>query len=358
MTIERESGSIWHCEFTALCTKESVTVVRRHNPLRRMNMGNSTQVKSPITHSAPGRRLTSQVVRETRAGETVYVKTLVSTEWEGSNAALRARIEREARLLERLRNVSKCHPRLGSQQVASWDADRFTIVTRQVSGAPLDSFLSAGGSSVSQRNLQKAMWLAGRWLAAFQALAYEPEDTTPIGNRTPVDLIEYSRIRLEILAANYRWMTPDVSQAVLKRIAAHLDHASDDDHGLVWCHGDYSPGNIMWDGLTLTPIDFTMARVAQPLLDVTYFIHRLQMLSIYRPWERRPVSRWTAAFLRGYGRPDAASSPMYQALMIRHLICRLLTYVLRKPVNAKQRLHAKWVRACVRNRILTHLNPR
>jgi hypothetical protein len=124
----------------------------------------------------------------------------------------------------------------------------------------------------------------------------------------------------------------------------------------VWCHHDYCAGNMIWNGRTLTVIDFGMAGPGVPLLDVTYFIHRIAMLRIYVPWKRWPVGAWTRAFLRGYGRPEAAASPMYQALMIRHLLCRLLTYVHKPPHGLKQRLHNPWVRRCVRTTLLRHLS--
>ena len=140
------------------------------------------------------------------------------------------------------------------------------------------------------------------------------------------------------------------------RLFDHLKHLSAaapaDEEARVWCHADYAPNNMLWDGTVFTPIDFGMACIERPLLDVTYFIHRLEMQRVYRPWKRWPISSWKRAFLRGYGRPDAEQSPMYRALMIRHWVCRLLTYVRRPPRNLKQRLHNAYVRACVRRRLI------
>jgi hypothetical protein len=101
----------------------------------------------------------------------------------------------------------------------------------------------------------------------------------------------------------------------------------------------------------LTAIDFATAHSMFPLLDVTYFVHRLEMQRVYRPWKAWPIAAWRRAFLRGYGRPDADRSPMWQALMIRHLLCRLTTYVLRPPRNAKQAMHDRYVRWWLRRRL-------
>ena len=91
----------------------------------------------------------------------------------------------------------------------------------------------------------------------------------------------------------------------------------------VWCHSDYGPYNIIWDHRTLTPIDFAGAGLDVPLADVTYLIHRLEMLPLRYPWRRWPLVRWRRACLRGYGMPKAESSPVYRALMARFLLSRL-----------------------------------
>lgn len=197
------------------------------------------------------------------------------------------------------------------------------------------------------------MYLAGLWLRRFQQVELQDCDREPISELDPVDLVEYCRLRLNGLNdMGYRWPDSRVREQILDWIKK-LDHAADDgEKTFAWAHGDYAPGNIIWDGHTLTPIDFAMACAERPLHDVTYLIHRLEMQRIYRPWKRWPIAVWKRAILRGYGRPDAEASPMYQALMIKHLICRLHTYVRRPPKSLKQKLHDKWVRAVIRRRLI------
>ena len=321
-----------------------------------IGIGDSVALSSNGNY-APVTRLTSQVTRADVDGCTVYIKRLSESDWEGSTATLRARIEREASLLERLGQVHLDCNRLGRQELVFWHADELTIATRAIPGDTLDrALLSEGGQRRPSLGTLRATWLAGRWLSRYQTLECLPGDAIQIGELTPTDLVEYCQIRLARLAEHYPWMTSKRCRCVLGVLEGLVAASPPPENAQVWSHGDYAPGNIIWDGETLTPIDFTMARVGVPLQDVTYFIHRLEMLQIYFPWRLWPIRYWRRAFLRGYGRPDAESSPMYRALMIRHLICRLLTYVLRVPRNTKQSVHARWVRLCVRRQLMAYVH--
>ena len=115
------------------------------------------------------------------------------------------------------------------------------------------------------------------------------------------------------------------------------------DRQLVLAHCDYSPCNILTDGNGVTPIDFQMVTLGYSLLDVTYFLHRLEMSTVYRPWMARPWSSWRRAFTRGYGRTDLQDSALFKSLMIRQYVLRILTYTKRKPKSRKQQIHNLWV---------------
>ena len=166
-------------------------------------------------------------------------------------------------------------------------------------------------------------------------------------------MVDYCQIRADrIRDSGYAWMTQRRRSMILSALARLRELAARDQEALTWSHGDYAPNNMIWDGRTLTPIDFAMANLDYPLKDVSYFIHRLEMLAIYAPHRRWPVDAWTRLFLAGYERPDAASAPTYRALSIRYWLCRLNTYVSRATRNEVQRWHARWVRQRVRTRLL------
>ena len=227
------------------------------------------------------------------------------------------------------------------------------IVTEESPGQQLGEYLQRPFPRSADRSCLRALYLVGKWLRWLQSLPVEPRDEEAYTYDDPRDLVEYCDLRMrEIIELGYGWPPAGVRGMVSAGLARLVERASREDRQKAWAHGDYGSQNILWDGKTLTPIDFATSRAENPLLDVTYFIHRLEMLQIYFPWRRWPIATWKRAILRGYGRPDAEQSPMYQAMMIRHFHCRLKTYVRRPPLNLKQRIHNAWTRKCVRARLL------
>lgn len=299
------------------------------------------------------KRLSSTILRTCLEGQNSYVKQYLSGDWDSSIDTVRARCAREAQTIERLKSVDIFHGRLGRISLVGWDAETPSLSTEEVSGRPLGEDLIS--NNIATWPTLFGVYLSGKWLHGFQSLPLEAGEGERIGQHNPVNLREYCEIRLnKVQSLGYKWMTNHRKERVLNTVSQLISQFPDQDRKKVWAHGDYGPGNVLWDGHTLTAIDFAMACSEAPLLDVTYFIHRMEMLAVYFPWRRWPLELWRRAFLRGYGRPDAEQSAMYRALMIRHTICRLQTYVRRPPNSLKQRLHNKWVRGCIR-RSLEHL---
>jgi Ser/Thr protein kinase RdoA (MazF antagonist) len=91
-------------------------------------------------------------------------------------------------------------------------------------------------------------------------------------------------------------------------------------------HGDYGPGNMFWDGRSLTVVDFERAQWGSADQDVTYFLHRLELFTYYYPWVRWPLERWRTAFLAGYEQEggDRPCPLQMQVYFARHLSCRML----------------------------------
>jgi tRNA A-37 threonylcarbamoyl transferase component Bud32 len=292
------------------------------------------------------------VSRELRGGQGVYVKRYFDGVWYQSADTIRARTAREADVIGRLADLDGIGGRLGVLSVLDCRPELAELVTAEVPGRVLQDVLANSASHHQQRSLVRAIYLAGKWLRVYQTMSIDTDDRVTIGG-DPENLGDYCLIRFNKLRdLGYHW--PDtMMQARLFDNLKHLAAAAPaDEEDRVWCHADYAPNNILWDGRVLTPIDFGMACIERPLLDVTYFIHRLEMQRVYRPWKRWPIASCRRAFLRGYGRPDAEQSPMYRALMIRHWVCRLLTYVRRPPRNLKQRVHNAYLRTCVRRRMI------
>ncbi|MFH1922686.1 MAG: phosphotransferase, partial [Planctomycetota bacterium] len=299
----------------------------------------------------------STIRREVLETQVVYVKQYLEGDWGCTGDVIRARAAREGEVIGRLGELPGLSGRLGSMRLVSADPEQATVVTAAVGGRPLDEYARDEYRRYLNGPCLRAFFLAGKWLSVFQTLHVLPGDGERTGEYDPEDLVEYCDIRLKkTRSLGYRWLTEAVRDRVCGVVGGLVERSPEEDRRRVWSHHDYGPGNVMWDGTTLTAIDFAMASLDVPLVDVTYFIHRLEMMPIYFPWKRWPVAVWKRAFLRGYGRPDAEASPMYRALMIRHLLCRLQTYVRRPPENLKQRIHNAWVRRCVRAKLIGMLD--
>jgi Ser/Thr protein kinase RdoA (MazF antagonist) len=176
------------------------------------------------------------------------------------------------------------------------------------------------------------------------------------------DLVGYCSQRLGALSTA-GWRPPPgwTVDRILDRLRAMQDASGEEVHARAWCHGDFGPSNILWDGQVITGIDLGIAHIGHPLADATYFIHRVEMLALSFQWKRWPVARWRGAFLRGFGRPDVEGQALYNALMARHLLCRLASLYRRPGHSWKQRLHVTWLRpriAAELTRVLSDANNR
>ena len=300
---------------------------------------------------------TSEVRRVERPGGVVYVKRY-GTGVDGalSTEHVRAKLRREQHLLALMHASPPRNPRLGLVEVVDVDIDGLVVTTKEVPGVSLQDLLL---NRRADRDILTALFLAGRWQRWFQTLPVSEEDIQSRSGNDPLDLVAYCDIRLRKLREfGYVWPNEEEHREVLDALQQLVD-ASDPEHlRPVWAHSDYAPGNILWDGNRLTPIDFTMAHISTALTDVTHLIHRMEMFAVYFPWRRWPVDRWREAVLRGYGQADLAEQPAYRASMVRHHVCRLLTYVRRGAENLKQSLHNSYVRARVRHRLLCLLGLR
>ena len=297
---------------------------------------------------------TSDVRRVEVDGRAIYVKRYLpqphlGLDWE----TIRRRTAREVALMTTMTAHAPCDGGLGTVTVEASDPDRGMIATREVPGRPIAEKLFGRPSDRTSREVLRMLFLAGRWLRWYQSLPLTDEDIRSHLPDDPPNLVEYCRIRIErIRELGYPWPDRKTEGRILGTLKRLWDEAPPKDRRMVWCHHDFGPQNIHWDGRTVTPIDFGTSRGGLPLADVTYLIHRLEMQRVYRPWLRLPLARWRGALLRGYGRPDATSTPMYRALMIGQLHCRLKTYVRREPRDLKQRWHNAWTRRCVRSQLL------
>ena len=295
-------------------------------------------------------RESSTIVRTVQSGRVVYQKRYLHGDLGLTEDVVRRRFERECKLNDRLHASGLFSQRLGIVPIISTEPAQALLVMGEVPGCPLETLIFNQFRQPNRESL-RAFFLAGRWLQQFQKLGMTNADCEVISDLNSHNLVEYCKLRLTKLVEVYKYLNLSLIERLLNRLDYLVCQSDESDRRFVWSHGDYALGNIIWDGRTLTPIDFGMAQGDFPLADVTYLIHRLEMQQIYRPWKHWRVGIWKRALLRGYGRDAAEMSPMYRALMIRHQICRMLTYVRRPPRDIKQRLHDCWVRGTLRYKL-------
>ncbi len=295
---------------------------------------------------------TNLVRRERRGDRFVFVKRYQNDSWDATPDVIARRVELEIATLRRISEQTDWHQRLGKVRLVEADADGGMIVTEEVPGVPLSHTIHHHCRNDDRSSLGP-FYLAGKWIKRFQQLEVTDAACRRIGEKNPTNLSEYLQIRInELKRMGYRGLRDEQWDAIIEKVDRLDAEIQGDDRALVMCHNDYSPGNIISDGYLLTPIDFQMTAPGSPLLDVAYFLHRLEMTRVYRPWLRRPWGRWRDAFIAGYGRENVIDTPLYQSLVIRLYVLRLLTYVREKPGRLKQRLHNRWVLAAVRHKLL------
>jgi len=293
----------------------------------------------------------STIQREAVAGQSAYAKQYTPTGWLQTHEIVQAQAAREVEIVNRLASLPQMGGRLGVMKILEADASRARVVTQEVPGSPLQDVLRRARAKDQLTGCLRALYLAGKWLRAFQSLSTEQRTAVPTPDE-PDDLVAYCDLRLSTLTElGYRWPDPQTRRSVLDWVRRRIDRTPDEQLRRVWCHGDYGPANMIWDGRVLTPIDFAMCRLGLPLADLTYLVHRLEMFSIQFPWRRWPVTLWTRACLRGYGDPECDRLPIYEALTLRHLLCRLQTLVRRPPAGRRQKWHNAWVRGRVLARL-------
>lgn len=284
-------------------------------------------------------------------GRAVYVKHHLSNAWLDTPEITKAKAQREAEVINMIASLPNMADRLGVVRIVETDLDNVRIVTEEVPGRLLQEFLLAPKDRSSQVACLASLFLAGKWLRRFQSLS--TDTTTDVSSPAkPADLVDFCDLRLRSLVdLGYRWPNENAHRSMIAWLQKQIEVTNDAQLRRVWCHGDYGPFNMIWDGYCLTPIDFATASLGLPLTDLTYLIHRIEMLPIQFPWRRWPVALWRKACLRGYGLADADRLPIYRALAMRHLLCRLHSLVHRPAQSRKQFLHNTWVRWRVASKI-------
>lgn len=280
------------------------------------------------------------VVRELKAdGKSVYRKRYLATKNSRGPGEIQRIVEREADLLTRMYESFREETGVSSMRLAEVDIESASLVLEEAPGTPLQDQLfsrQAGNGSILL-----GIERAGKWLRRLHMVPVTPEDHFQIGNTDPPRFQDYCNIRLNRIEAAIPWVKQKNFRNRFLAALDQLDGLTPNGYDLnYWSHGDYGPFNLLWDGQTLTAIDYERARPNSRFIDVAYFLMRLDTLQWGRPWRQFPVTDWKSAFLQGFGDPDVESRPEYRACQLKHLVCRLGTCVLYPGTRLLQRTHS------------------
>ena len=301
-------------------------------------------IRHPEESQAWEQRQSSVVCQSVLDGLPVYVKRYTNGGWNRTPEVILNQARREVEIIERLSTLQGLKHNLGIINVLDVDESSLQIVTERVDGRLLQESLRNENGMATWRTHARALFLAGKWIRVFQGLSTDGYFNHPSPSN-PEDLADYFQIRINSMReCGYHRITEEKQAQILDWLNKMLQATPTDYLRKVWCHGDYGPFNLIWNGRVLTPIDFATCQLNNSLLDISCLIHRLEMLPIQFPWKRWPIGLWKGAVLRGYGLPNVEELPIYRVLQVRYLICRLLSLVTNTPNSFRQRVHNAWVR--------------
>lgn len=147
--------------------------------------------------------------------------------------------------------------------------------------------VEAPGRAMSQHMLDLSVYEAwGRSLGKLHAASRRYQPDPAIDYKFPTVQRFWENITPTVRASSREL------QRVYAELTAYTGSLPAHDYGLI--HGDYRPGNVIWDGTTATTIDFDEPNYHWYIADISRALMELSD----QPWKRRRAFR--DAFMAGY----------------------------------------------------------
>jgi Ser/Thr protein kinase RdoA (MazF antagonist) len=185
----------------------------------------------------------------------------------------------------------------------------------------------------------------GAWIRTYQRVI-DAEGVLCLDERR-----DYLEVRVQRLLAAGIFTEPD-GAAVLARfdaLASSIDPAS---LPLVAIHADLNPSNILvtpQGGVTI--LDFAMAKTGARVHDLAHLYMHLEFIRWRPRLKSSIVDDVQAALLRGFNPGSSPSDPLFQLMLLQHLVCHvaLLAERPRRPLDPASRwfIRRRWAR-CAR----------
>ena len=297
----------------------------------------SAQSTLDMSIDAPIERRYSTIQRQNLNGQVVYVKQHRDARPDLPSGFTKQRLGAEIQVLDEIAQLRELRGRLGKLELVCFDLANHEITTKEVPGRSLEELVNMNGTT---HNLNRALFLCGKWLRVFQTISLNKLALVQLPG-SPTDLVQYCRLRIQaIRETGSKWPNSAEESRLLNWIERGAKTANPVE--AVLCHHDFGPFNILWDGTTITPIDFTSCGSGHPFTDLSYLDHRLEMTGVESPWKRRGLRAIRSSLLRGFGVPNAYELPVYRVLVVKHALSRLKKYRLRPPKNILHGVHRRW----------------
>jgi hypothetical protein len=262
--------------------------------------------------------------------------------------ATRRNIAREFETTAKLHGGFGAHAGLSTARPIACYPELLAMVTERVDGMALGLLLArAGGlpSGATVDRLSGVMQRVGAWLRTFQAM------DAPDGSVSLDRMRQYLDDRLRPLADG-GVIDGDTRGALLRYFDRRAADVPSSELAAVPVHADFTPENVMIRDGSVSVLDFTMAKRGARYLDVAHMFMQVRSLEA-RPWFRpRTLDRLTRALLDGFD-PDLSSDrPLFDLLLVQHVVCHLRQLQLEpQPLRARlyaallRRRHVRWLDA-------------
>jgi hypothetical protein len=258
--------------------------------------------------------------------EHLFVKVSKSKAVDGGSTGMRARVEKDFRVMQRVHERMADGEGYGAVRPVACYPNYLAVVTEEVPGETLltavEEQLRWTLNPARTATLQEVFADAGAWIRDFQ----EPAE----GSFSLEWMRHYIDSRLQRIAKGTGARGARLRGQVLRHIDRLGAQLPGEPASAVTVHADLSPSNIMVCQNRVVVLDFAMARAGHPLQDVARLFTQLDLLALkpqFRPAVVRPLQR---ALLRGFDHGLRVDDPAFRLQVLAQRVNHLGSLSLKK----------------------------